>query len=127
MFRRTLPKPPQVQDVEPTPAIERRAFVRHRRRLESFWQLLGVRSTGQAGGEVFDLSVTGVGLIVNQEFPPDAVLVLRLPTMTQGWNTHLVRVRRCERLNDGRYQVGCAFVKPLTAGQLQTLLQGRKE
>ena len=28
----------------------------------------------------------------------------------------------CTRLDDGRYQVGCAFVKPLSTGQLQSLL-----
>ena len=48
--------------------------------------------------------------------------MLRLPTSTQGWNTHLVRVKHCARLDDGRYQIGCAFVKPLSLGQLQALL-----
>jgi len=117
-----------VQESLGTPAaepqtFERRAFVRYPRRLESFWQLLGVRSPDLATAEVFDLSMTGVGLTVEQEFATNAILVLRLPTSTQGWNTHLVRVKHCKRLDDGRYQVGCAFVKPLSVSQFQALLR----
>src|SRR4051812_5336797 len=102
--------------------FERRAFVRYPRRLESFWQLLGVRSADLASADVFDLSMTGLGLNVEQEFVANAILVLRLPTSTQGWNTHLVRVKHCTRLDDGRFQIGCAFVKPLSVAQFQALL-----
>ena len=102
--------------------FERRAFVRYPRKLEMFWQFLGVKSPDLATADVFDLSMTGLGLLVPAEFAVNTILLLRLPTATQGWNTHLVRVKHCRRLDDGRYQVGCAFVKPLSVGQLQSLL-----
>jgi len=65
--------------------------------------------------------MTGLGLIVSTEFAVDAVL-LRLPNSTQGWTSHLVRVKHCTRLDDGRFQVGCAFARPLSVGQLRSLL-----
>lgn len=104
------------------PTFERRAFVRHPRRLESFWQFLGVRVEDLADAEVLDLSMTGLGLRVKAEFAVGLVLVVRLPTATMGWNTHLIRVIHCHRLEDSRFQVGCTFVKPLSVAQLEALL-----
>ena len=50
---------------------------------------------------VTDLSLTGVGLKVDRPFPVDAHLTLRLPTLTCGWRTYLVRVRNCQPLPSG--------------------------
>ena len=105
--------------------FERRAFVRYRRRLETLWAYLGVGTPDLTSGEVFDLSSTGVGLVLDRAFPAGTTLVLRLPTKTLGWSSHLVRVRRCDEVTPGLFQVGCAFVRPLSAGQLQSLLGGR--
>jgi hypothetical protein len=122
MIRRIVHAPPPEPLPETPQTFERRAFVRYPRRLELFWQFLGVKTPDLATADVFDLSVTGLGLIVPTEFNAGAILLLRLPTATQGWNTHLVRVKHCRRLDDGRFQVGCAFVKPLSVSQLQALL-----
>jgi hypothetical protein len=121
MIRRFVQEPVDPPATEPQ-TFERRAFVRYPRRLESFWQLLGVRSRDQAAADVHDLSMTGLALTVEHEFAADAILVLRLPTATLGWNTHLVRVKHCQRLDDSRFQIGCAFVKPLSVGQFQALM-----
>src|SRR3954454_1672059 len=107
MIRRIVHEPVELPAPEPQ-TFERRAFVRYPRRLEMFWQLLGVKTHDLAGADVFDLSVTGLGLVVPTEFAANTILLLRLPTATQGWSTHLVRVKHCQRLDDGRYQVGCA-------------------
>jgi hypothetical protein len=84
--------------------------------------MLGVAREDVTSGQVFDLSATGVGIIAEQPFPANRVLVLRLPTTTQGWSSHLVRIKHCAAVGDGVYQVGCAFIKPLSVSQLQSLL-----
>src|SRR5947209_7816516 len=121
MIRRIVPEAVEPPASEPQ-TFERRAFVRYPRRLESFWQLLGVRSREQAAADVHDLSMTGLALTVENEFAPNAILVLRLPTATLGWNTHLVRVKHCQRIDDKRFQIGCAFIKPLSVTQFQALM-----
>jgi hypothetical protein len=101
---------------------ERRAFVRYSRKLEALWTLLGVRGPDLTSGELFDLSTTGVGLLLDREFLRDTLLLIRLPTATLGWNSHLVRVKNCKEEAPGVFQVGCSFVKPLTVAQLQSFL-----
>jgi PilZ domain len=103
--------------------FERRAFVRYARRLDALWLFLGVSSRDLTSAKLVDLSVTGVGLIVDQAFPVHTSLAIRLPTITQGWSTHLVRVKRCAEVRAGQYEIGCTFVKPLSATQLQGFLQ----
>jgi hypothetical protein len=122
-----LPEQPSEEPVEQPPldplqTAERRAFVRYPRQLEMFWQFLGIPPAHFDSASVFDLSATGVGLIVEREFAIDTKLMIRLPTSTQGWNTHLVRVKNCTVLDDGRYRVGCAFARPLSTAQLRALL-----
>lgn len=111
------PVPPADQPLPQT--YERRAYVRYSRTLDTFWQCLGLAPAELTSGQVFDLSATGVGLLLEQEFRIGITLVIRLPTSTRGWSSHLVRVKNCQKMEDGRYQVGCAFVKPLSATQLQ--------
>jgi hypothetical protein len=121
MSPHTSPESGEPSDELPQ-TFERRAFVRYPRRLEMLWQFLGVSVPDLARADVFDLSVTGIGLVIDREFADNAILLLRLPSSTQGWNSHLVRVKHCQRQDDGRFQVGCAFVKPLKADQLRALL-----
>jgi hypothetical protein len=121
MIRRIVQERVAPPESEPQ-TFERRAFVRYPRRLESFWQLLGVRTHDLASAEVSDLSMAGLALTVEQAFGENTILVLRLPTATLGWNTHLVRVKHCERIDEKRFRIGCAFVKPLSVGQFQSLM-----
>ena len=102
---------------------ERRAFVRYPRRLDALWLFLGVSTRDLTGARLVDLSTTGVGLIVDQPFPFGTSLAIRLPTVTQGWSTHLVRVKRCVEVSAGQYEIGCTFFKSLSAAQLQGFLQ----
>ncbi len=101
---------------------DRRATVRYRRRLETFWQMLGVAPREMAAGRVFDLSATGVGLVVPEAFTVGAVLVVRLRTVTRGWGTHLVRVRYCRPEEGGGFALGCLFVRPLGEEELEAHL-----
>lgn len=101
---------------------ERRAFVRYARRLETLWNCLGLHSEDLAGGKVLDLSASGVGLRLTLAIAPGTSLMLRLQSATRGWASYLVKVRHCQELSPGEYHLGCVFIKPLTAVQLQELL-----
>ncbi|MGL4550067.1 MAG: PilZ domain-containing protein [Gemmataceae bacterium] len=101
---------------------ERRAYVRYRRRLDVLWQMLGLPPRDMISGKVLDLSVTGVGLLVDQPFAEEAHLMVRLPSATRGWTTHLVRVQNCRPVGQGCYKLGCSFARPMTPGQLQDFM-----
>src|SRR4051812_45572779 len=96
---------------------ERRAYVRHRRRLDIVWQMLGLSTRDTVSGRVIDVSQSGLGLTVDQPFAEESVLMVRLPTKTRGWSSHLVRVRHCRPNGPGSYKLGCVFVKPLSEEQ----------
>src|SRR5271166_3881824 len=115
--------PSEILSLDLPQTFERRAFIRYARKLDMLWQLLGVARKDLTSAEIFDLSATGVGIRLDRDMPVGRVLVIRMPTMTHGWTSHLVRIRHCERVNTGRFQIGCAFVKPLSIVQLQALLQ----
>lgn len=114
---------PELPSADLPQTFERRAYVRYVRRLEGLWQLLGVGSPDLIDGTLFDLSVTGVGLVVPRVFPVGTTLYIRLRSATRGWISHLARVRRCGPDGSGRFQIGCQFVKPLSVQQLQTYLE----
>lgn len=101
---------------------DRRVGVRFPRRLEMLWQFLGVKSPDLITATVVDLSLGGVGLLVNRPFDAEDRLVLRLPSVRHGWATHLVRVRHCKEILPGEYLAGCAFVRPLQPTELTNLL-----
>ena len=102
---------------------ERRAFVRYRRRLDALWQMLGLPPRDMVAGKVTDLSVTGLGLAVDQPFAVDAHLMVRLPSARCGWTTHLLKVHNCTLIAPGTYKLGCSFVRPLTPEQLAIHLE----
>jgi hypothetical protein len=103
-------------------SAERRAYARHPRRLDMLWQFLGL-GREMASARVLDLSASGVGLVFDRPFPPDTLLLIRMPTATLGWTSHLVKVKHSRELGPGEFQTGCTFVRPLTPEQLQALLR----
>jgi hypothetical protein len=121
-----IPRQPD-RPAEPNLALsqtrERRAFIRYARRIDILWQLLGMSPRDLTQAELFDVSANGVGLVCDRPLPVDARLILRLPTATAGWSSHLVRVKRCIQRDDGAFEVGCGFTRPLTASHLQALLE----
>jgi hypothetical protein len=108
------------QDVQ---GAERRAWVRYPRRLEMVWQLFGARQDEGWSASLFDISQTGVGLIINRSFPPGTVLTVRLrPCSRTPSRTMLVRVKHCTARPDGEWLVGCTFVVKLKDGELKGLI-----
>jgi hypothetical protein len=117
----------QLAPVDLPQTFERRAFIRYARRFEVLWQLLGVAGPDVTSGQVFDLSATGVGIVADRPFPASKSLVLRLQTRQRGWSSHLVRVKHCTAVGKDRFQVGCAFIKPLSVRQLHDYLERRSD
>jgi hypothetical protein len=101
---------------------ERRAYIRYPRRLEVLWQLLGL-ARDLTTARVFDLSAAGIGMVSDRYFPPETLLLVRLPTPTRGWASHLVRVKHSRALGANEFQSGCAFVRTLTDEEMKALLR----
>jgi hypothetical protein len=104
------------------PVSERRVHIRYPRRLELLCQFLGLTSSDMASATLFDLSLSGAGLHAERPFPVGTTLIIRLHSSTQGWTSHLARVKHCKEILPNQYQVGCLFVKPLKPQQLRALL-----
>jgi hypothetical protein len=116
------PDPVREDGPDLPPARERRAFIRYQRRFDMLWQLLGLSLRDQVQATVLDVSVNGLGLSADRPVPVEALVVVRLPTVMDGWTSHLVRIKCCQEQPDGTYRVGCTFARPLSASQLQGLL-----
>jgi hypothetical protein len=111
-----------MSEAKPTGA-ERRLATRHPRTFEILWQNVGHITSERTTGTVEDISQTGVALRVDRPFPLKEILVLRLPTATQGWGTHLVRIMYCQQISEAEYKLGCQFHKPLSEEQLEQHLE----
>jgi len=105
------------------PPAERRAWVRYPRKLVTMWQLLDPVGEEHWTALVKDLSLNGVGLVVNRSFPLATVLTVRLRNSTCTYErSALVRVRHCTAQPDGDWLVGCSFVVRISADELHQLL-----
>ena len=69
------------------------------------------------GASIRDLSRTGVGLTVCFPFRTGTYLAVELRGSTM-----LTRVVHVRDRNDGSYQVGCEFLRPLTDEELDRLI-----
>jgi hypothetical protein len=113
---------PDDQNV-PVQGAERRAWIRYPRRLTTIWQLFGSRQEETWTASLFDISQTGVGVIVNRSFPPATVLTVRLQTGTRQFSkTMLVRVKHCSARENGEWLVGCTFVVKLKDSELKEFI-----
>jgi hypothetical protein len=107
----------------PVQGAERRAWIRYPRRLTSIWQLFGCRQEEAWSATLFDLSQTGVGVIINRSFPPATVLTVRLQTGSRQFSkTMLVRVKHCSARGNDEWLVGCTFVVKLKESELKELI-----
>ncbi|MGH7169572.1 MAG: PilZ domain-containing protein [Gemmataceae bacterium] len=104
-------------------AAERRAWVRYPpRRLEMLWHLFGMKPPEQRPARIQDISMQGVGLIVDRSFAQGSILVLRFPGDSLQSRPVLVRVKHLQPLSGGEFKVGCTFVVPLSEEQLAELV-----
>jgi hypothetical protein len=120
-----MPRPEEHADVvgRKVQGAERRAWIRYPRRLLTMWQLFGSRQEESWNASLRDISLTGLGLVVNRSFPPGTVLTIRVQTGSRKCSrTMLVRVKHCAAQPNGDWHVGCSFVVKLKEEELAELL-----
>jgi hypothetical protein len=80
-------------------------------------------SQTQWSAGIADISARGAKLIVHRRFERDTLLHIELPSTSESENTGiLARVAHVTKEKDGRWGLGCSFVKPLSEEELQTFL-----
>ena len=72
-----------------------------------------------------NVSLTGIGLLVDGEFAPgtNVEVILHHPTDPVS-KSYSARVTRCQRQPDGRSLLGCSFAEPLSDEALWEFLAG---
>jgi hypothetical protein len=106
-----------------TALSERRAHVRYPHAVRSACRPLGREGWVPWTARIEDLSQAGVALSAEREIRPGAVLVVALEGLGGRFSRPLlVRVMHARRKADGKWQIGCAFVKPLCDSDFQQLL-----
>jgi hypothetical protein len=108
----------------PALQADRRGAERYPCDLQPFWRVAGGGAAGEGPpARVRDVSATGIGLLVGQPLKPGAVLVLTLQARDEQLSRPLpVRVMHATPQAGGGWLVGCQFVRRLSAGDLQALL-----
>jgi serine/threonine protein kinase len=113
------PPPPQPQ-------------MKNRRAATRYPSLLGAScqrvqgSTARWQAEIQDISLTGLRMTLDRRFEVGTVLTLEiLDEQGNGVAKTLARVQWVRETSQNRWSVGCAFHRPLTEDDLDTLLESR--
>jgi hypothetical protein len=111
----------------PEPGSERRGAPRQQTDLRvTCYPAVGGSAAGRPA-RVRNLSRTGIGLVVDQHWPPGMGLTLALPLLEGGGTRPIMaKVIHATAQPGGRFLVGCAFDTPLTDNEVQTLTGGVK-
>jgi hypothetical protein len=105
-----------VMAMTPSPAAERRRWIRYPANLGTFWQTV----TGQEicySARVQDLSQGGVRLLVNQRFEPGTLLRILLNKAVEARLVHATPTP------DHKWALGCEFTMVLSEQEVESLLQ----
>ena len=104
--------------------FERRQSDRRECRLDATARPLDTQDTIVWGAGIRDVSASGIGLTLCFPFRAGTYLAVDLHGKTPGKPglTVLSRVVEVRDQNDGSWHVGCEFVKPLSAGEFETLV-----
>lgn len=103
--------------------FERRIADRHPSKCEALTRPLEAEVELAWGATVRDISASGIGLTLCYPFPAGTYLAvdLDLPETRGPAPSLLARVVHSQDTPDGMWQVGCEFVKPLTADELELM------
>jgi hypothetical protein len=103
--------------------MERRAWVRYSSSQEPLWRFFGMRTEEAWPAKVHDISVTGIGLLIERPLKPRTMLTVNLRGRTHNLSQPmLVRVNHVTGQPDGKWLVGCSFINRLSDDDLQALL-----
>ncbi len=98
--------------------VERRAWVRHECRLGTFF-LTNSGAEVCYSGTIRHISRGGINLVSSRTFEPKTPLLLLLKTVVEA------RVVHASASSDGKWALGCAFIKELAEEELDCLLGDR--
>ncbi|HEV3203523.1 MAG TPA: PilZ domain-containing protein [Gemmataceae bacterium] len=115
----------QIQPAIPEfPEQDRRVGVRYIRALKTYCQR-GLGEPDQVWwiGQIRDISSSGIGLFIQHDFEPQAILTVELENSARNNScTVQVRVVHSTPQPDGFWLVGCTFLKELSEAELEKLL-----
>jgi serine/threonine protein kinase len=102
---------------------EKRKHARHAVQLDSRCLPVAAHKEDTWAAAVNDISLSGMGLIVNRRFEVGTVLEVWLPAPREGGPRHLfVRVMRQQARAARKWLIGCRFAAPLSEEELKALL-----
>jgi len=102
---------------------ERRAWIRYPSKQEASCRLFGQARDEYLPVKIHDVSVTGIGLIVNSCFRSGAVLEVRVSNGPGSVSRPvLARVKQATAQPDGTWLLGCTLVSKLSDGDLQAFV-----
>lgn len=103
---------------------ERRGWVRHVCKLRSYCQPgPGRLECVWWAAQTLDISATGICLALHTRFEPGTVLAVELQNQAGEYaRTIHVEVVRAKQRAEGGWALGCSFIDPLTANDVQALL-----
>lgn len=102
------------------PTAERRSAIRRQPAVNTICRFDAAESGPQALALVWNISATGISILVPEPKPPGLLLTGYLDTM-EGDHMHpiAVRVIHCKLLETGDYALGARFENPLTEDELK--------
>jgi hypothetical protein len=107
----------------PSSGAERRASVRQHFEWDMACELTSYGESDRWPAAVRDISVDGIGLIIERSFPSGTVLEIELSSRDESLSYIVVaRVNHSRPTPDGRWQAGCSFVGRLSDEELTDLL-----
>ncbi len=102
---------------------DRRGAERYPCDLQPFWRIVGGEQVDSPPARVRDVSLTGIGLLVQQPIKPGTVLVIKLQTRDQRLSRPLpARVMHATPQAAGDWLVGCQFIRKLNDQDMRALL-----
>src|SRR5262249_8351263 len=115
---------PSSEQQSPANELDRRRKERFRCNRQARWRICGTRSAGSWRASIHDISCIGISLAVDTFLEAGMILEVRIERSEQ--ETCLlpqpVRVRHVRSLPNGRWVIGCRFVKRLTDEELQSII-----
>ena len=110
----------------PSRQVERRSVPRYPCPLETFCRLCSLQEDELWWrGEVWDLSIAGVGLILSREFEAGCNVEIELPLPTM--RTLVVQVEYTTKQVDGSWFIGGTFLDRLDDATVKAILDLTKE
>jgi hypothetical protein len=108
------PKPVQAAEPAASPAMERRAFVRH------FCDIGAIVDSWPA--QIENISRGGLKVVISRRFEIGTILKVEVPVGTQDSYTFLARVVRAAPESTGCWGLGCALLQEISEEEIQNLL-----